>query len=87
MGEIGIRELKQRANEILRQVREKQETFNVTYRGRVVARLVPVEEIPEERARASAVWKQMDELAWESGAAWPPEAPATEAVQEQRREL
>ena len=87
MGEIGIRELKQRANEILRHVREQQETFTVTYRGKVVARLVPVEEISEERARASAIWKQMDELAREIGANWPPEASAAEAIKEQRREL
>ena len=87
MGEIGIRELKQRASEILRQVRENQETFTVTYRGKVVARLVPAEEIPAERARASAIWKQMDELAWEIGANWPPDMPAEEAINEQRREL
>ena len=87
MGEIGIRELKQRASEILRQVRENQESFTVTYRGKVVARLVPAEEISKERARASAIWTQMDELAREIGANWPPEAPAAEAVKEQRREL
>ena len=83
MGEIGVRELKQRASEILRQVREEQETFSVTYRGKVVARLVPVEDVSTERARASAVWTQMDELAREIGTHWPPAV----SVKEQRREL
>ena len=55
MGEIGIRELKQRANEILRQVREEQETFTVTYRGKVVAKLVPIVDMSTERDRASAI--------------------------------
>ena len=87
MGEIGIRELKQRASEILRQVREEQETFTVTYRGKVVARLVPAEDTPTERARASAIWMRMDELAGEIGTHWPPEVSAAEAVKEQRREL
>ena len=41
LGEIGVRELKLRASEILRQVREEQKTFTVTYRGKVVARLGP----------------------------------------------
>ena len=87
MGEIGVRELKQRASEILRQVREKHETFTVTYRGKVVAKLVPAEEVSEERARASSIWKQMDELALEIGADWPADVPAAEAIKEQRREL
>ena len=44
MGEIGIKELKQRASEILRQVREEKESFTVTYRDKVVARLVEVDQ-------------------------------------------
>ena len=87
MPQVGVRELKLRANEILRRVREDQETFTVTYRGRVVAKLVPAEDMPTERARAAVVWTQMDELAREIGAYWPPEVSAAEAVKEQRREL
>jgi len=87
MGEVGIRELKQRANEILRRVRVEQETFTVTYRGRVVAKLVPAEDILAERARAGTVWTQMDKLADEIGAQWPATASVIEAVKEQRREL
>ncbi len=87
MREIGIRELKQRANEILRQVREEQETFTVTYRGKVVAKLVPVVDASIEQERTSAIWTQMDELSREIGTLWPLSMPAAEAVAEQRREL
>jgi prevent-host-death family protein len=87
MMEVGIRELKQRASYILRQVREKKETIIITHRGRPVARLVPVEDLESKRAEALAVWAEMDELAREIGAHWPEGVSAVEAVREQRREL
>ena len=87
MAEVGIREFKQRANEILRRVREVKETFSITYRGKVVARLVPADETTTNRARASAIWTQMDELAREIAVYWPPQVSAAEAVKDQRREL
>ena len=87
MGEIGVREFKQRASEILRRVREKKETFAVTYRGRVVARVVPVEGPEAGNAEALATWTEMDALAREIGAIWPRGVSALEAVREQRREL
>ncbi len=85
--DVGIRELKQRAGEIVRQVRERKEAVTVTYRGRAVARLVPVESKEAQRAEATAVWAEMDELAREVGAHWPAGVSAVEAVQEQRRGL
>ena len=87
MPQVGARELKQNANEILRRVREEKESFLVTYRGRVVARLEPVEDQPEVDNRASAVWTAMDRLAADIGEEWPREVSAVEAVAEQRREL
>jgi prevent-host-death family protein len=87
MMEVGIRELKQRASYILRQVREKKETIIITHRGRPVARLVPVEDAESTRAEGLAVLAQIDELAREIGAHWPKGVSAVEAVREQRREL
>jgi prevent-host-death family protein len=43
MTSVGIRELRQRASELLRLV-EQGETIEITDRGRAVARLVPVPE-------------------------------------------
>jgi prevent-host-death family protein len=87
MEEIGIRELKQRANEILRQVREEQESFSVTYRGKVVAKLVPAVDPSAEQEVASEIWTRMDDLSREITAHWPTGLSASEAVSEQRREL
>lgn len=85
MGEVGIRELKQRTSEVLRRVRLRRESVDITYRGRVVARLVPVAEAEGRRAEAASVWVEMDQLAAEVGAHWPPGLSAEEAVAEQRR--
>lgn len=53
MGSIGIRELRQRASEFLRRV-EAGETFEVTDRGRPVALLSPIPDVPPlERLRAA----------------------------------
>lgn len=53
MASIGIRELRQRASEYLRRV-ESGETIEVTDRGRPVALLTPIPEVPPlERLRAS----------------------------------
>ncbi len=53
MGTVGIRELRQRASELLRRV-EAGETIQVTDRGRPVALLAPLPESePLERLRAA----------------------------------
>ena len=44
MASIGVRQLKAQASRVLRRVRERGETIDVTYRGRVIARLVPAEQ-------------------------------------------
>jgi prevent-host-death family protein len=87
MREVGVRELKQHASEVLRRLQEDRETVAITRRGRVIARLVPVEEPEERHAEASRVWADMDGLAQEVGARWPVGVGAAEAVSEQRREL
>ena len=87
MAEVGVRELKQRASEILRHVREDKETYSVTYRGKVVARLVPAEDRGTQTAEAKTVLDEMDELASRISAHWPAESTAADAVREQRRAL
>ena len=87
MVEVGVRELKQRASSILRQVSEKKETVTITHRGRAIARLVPVEDAESQREEAWKVWAEMDELAKEIDALWQGNRSAVEAVEEGRREL
>jgi prevent-host-death family protein len=52
MTTVGIRELRQRASELIRRV-EDGESFQITDRGRPVAVLAPLPEEPLERLRAS----------------------------------
>jgi len=52
MNSIGVRELRQRASELLRRV-EGGERIEITDRGRPVAILAPLPEDPLERLRAS----------------------------------
>jgi prevent-host-death family protein len=85
MKEIGVRELKERTSDVIRSVRENHETYSITYRGRVVARLMPVGNGKVDEAQEDALWEEMDELAKEISRKWPKGVSAAEAVAEQRR--
>jgi prevent-host-death family protein len=52
MSSVGIRELRQRASELIRRV-EEGESIEITDRGRPVAVLAPLPEDPLERLRAA----------------------------------
>ena len=84
---VGVRELKQQASSLLRRVRERGEVVTITYRGKVVARLVPVVPEDERLAETSRVWAELDALADEIGTRWAEGKSAAEAVQEQRRDV
>ncbi|MBM3312045.1 MAG: type II toxin-antitoxin system prevent-host-death family antitoxin [Candidatus Aminicenantes bacterium] len=87
MYQIGIRELKAHAGEILRRVREWGEIVEITYHGRTVARIVPSRSAQRTVAESSPVWSDLDRLAAEIGARWPEGVTAVEAVKEGRRDL
>ena len=87
MKTVGVRELKQKTTQVLRRVRENKEQIQITYRGEVVALLVPV---PSARRRSQsaageAVWADLDQLAAEIGAHWPKGLSAVEAIRQDRR--
>lgn len=83
---IGVRELKEHASEIMRRVRDQRDMYEITYRGRAIARLVPITE-PGTALRPELFWTELDRVAAEIGTRWPEGATAGEAVSEQRREL
>ena len=85
MQTVGIRELSEKASRVVKEVREKKEPIDITYRGRVVARIIPVESEEELRERARRVWQRMDRVAERIGRAWPAGVSAVDAVSEQRR--
>ena len=64
---IGIRELKNRAPQVVREVRESGETAEITYRGEVVAWLTPAEATTSARSSRSA-WRAFDEVVSAIGA-------------------
>ncbi len=84
---VSIRELRERAPEIMQQVRAKRLTIQITSRGRVIAELIPVPESRPFSKEASAVWTDLDRLAVEIGARWPNDVSAAHAVREGRRKL
>ncbi len=65
MPEVGIRELKSQASEIVRAVREERAEYVITHRGKPVAMIVPFAEAPERKPKKSMeeFWAEMDELA------------------------
>ena len=70
MREIGVRELKVKASEIMRSVRKRRARYIITYRGRPVGLLSPLEDREANRAAyvESAAW---DELTRQATACWP----------------
>jgi prevent-host-death family protein len=85
MTAVGVRELKARASEILRQVEEGGEPIEITKRGKVVARLVPAERPRPTREELDAIWARRERLADEISKYWPEGVTAVDAVREQRR--
>jgi prevent-host-death family protein len=94
MIEVGVRELKNQATEILREVREQQAEYIVTYRGKPIAVLLPFNEMDDydlstRQARTSKPikdrWADMDGLRQEIARQWKTNLTAVEAVNEQRR--
>ncbi len=82
MKTVGIRELKRHTGAILRLVREEGQKVRITYRGRVVALIVPVS--PAGEADESA-WETLDALAAEIGERWSGAQTSVEALAEVRR--
>jgi prevent-host-death family protein len=81
---VGIRQLRQEASELLRMVREEGREVQITYRGKPVALLIPIEHGSAEEEKSNG-WARLDRLAAEIGARWPTGVSAAEAVAEGRR--
>lgn len=82
---VGVRALKQRTGEILRWVREHGEVVAITYRGEVIAHLIPVHSSEPSAETMQALWSDLDQLAQEIGSRWPASVSAVEALGENRR--
>ncbi len=87
MSEVGVRELKTNASELVRQVREDGAIIDITYYGEVVARLIPVKKTQTQAQELTALWDEMDRLSAEVSNQWHGTQDAVEAVRESRRTL
>jgi prevent-host-death family protein len=85
---IGVRDLKNRASELVREVHERDAEYIVTLRGRPVAVLKPLSDKNErelKRAEREEALSKLDELAEQIARAWRSPKSAVKLVEEQRR--
>ena len=82
--EIGIRELKSRASELVRAVKEERARYVITQRGKPAAIIIPVDAAPPERS-ADEVWERLMKIGEELSIGWQSEKSAVEILSEMRR--
>ena len=89
MPDVGVRELKIRASEIVRDVRERRARYIITYRGRPVGILAPLETAPESEAlpgeQSATAWEELTRLGEEIGRGWQSPLTSAELLSEMRR--
>jgi prevent-host-death family protein len=87
MADIGIRELKTHASEIVRKVKEEGRRYVVTRHGRPVAVIVPIEEAQAEaelQAR-NAAWDELVRIGDQVGKGWKSAQTSVEILSDMRR--
>ena len=85
MTEIGVRDLKIHASEIVRKVKEKRERYVVTHRGHPVASIIPVEEVAPMSENGASAWDEMVSLGQQISQNWKSEQTSTEILSTMRR--
>jgi prevent-host-death family protein len=87
MPDVGVRELKTHASEIVRKVREQRARYVITYRGRPVGLLVPLDEtpLPALAQGEPAAWDELVRLGEEIGRGWQSPKTGAELLSEMRR--
>ena len=82
--EIGIRELKSRASEVVRAVKEDRARYVITQRGKPAALIVPLDAAPPEKS-TDEVWERLMKIGEEVAKGWQSEKSAVEILSEMRR--
>lgn len=82
--EIGIRELKSRASEVVRAVKEKRARYIITQRGKPAALIIPLDADPNPE-KGDEVWERLEKLREELGKGWQSEKSSVEILSEMRR--
>jgi prevent-host-death family protein len=84
MEEIGIRELKARASDVVRAVKEERARYVITQRGEPVALIIPLDALPTNKSD-DEVWERLMQLGEEISKGWKSEKSAVEILSEMRR--
>jgi antitoxin (DNA-binding transcriptional repressor) of toxin-antitoxin stability system len=87
MEAVGVGDLKERADEIVRRVSEEQTSFAVTLRGEVVARIVPEQRGYPKPEDLTEFWEALDSLIASVAEKVPANASAEDVIRDIRREL
>ena len=92
MSLIGVRELREQTSEVIRRVREERAEYVITYQGRPVAVILPLDTEQAEaemvQASKSAVigdWERYERLAEEIRSAWPSDLATQDLIDAIRR--
>lgn len=90
MPDVGVRELKTNASEIIREVRESGTRYVVTYRGKPVGVLLPFDEagpapVEASEAPTETAWEALARLGEEIGREWQSPMTGAELLSEMRR--
>ena len=82
--EIGIRQLKTHASEVVRAVKEKRTRYVITQHGKPAALIIPLDAEPAPE-KGDEVWERLEKLREELGKGWQSEKSAVEILSEMRR--
>jgi prevent-host-death family protein len=85
MADIGVRELKTHASEVVRKVHEKRERYVVTHRGHPVAVIIPVEEVRLVQPGDISPWDELVALGEQISQGWQSAQSSTDLLAEMRR--
>jgi prevent-host-death family protein len=90
MPDVGVRDLKTHASEIIRRVRDERARYVITHRGKPVGLLVPLDEatpaaLRSAEAGAEPAWHTLTRLGEEIGREWCSPLSSTELLSEMRR--
>ncbi len=82
--EIGIRELKIRASEVVRAVKENRTRYVITQRGVPAALIIPLDAVVTKPSD-DEIWERLMKIGEELGKGWQSEKSAVEILSEMRR--
>ncbi len=89
MPDIGVRELKTRASEVIRNVWKRRARYTITYRGRAVGILLPLDTTTagglDSNLASSDAWAELARLGSCMGKRWPKGRTSGEILSKMRR--